>query len=134
MDWAVQEDGVYEASLTPTEDGLYQVSVTASSDKLPSEGGQNSAAAQTYFLTQTGSREYFDAVQKKDFLTQLSEETGGRYYRLADVDRLPEEIVYSEAESASVEILPLWNMPINFLLLAGLLFGEWILRKRRGLI
>jgi hypothetical protein len=27
----------------------------------------------------------------------------------------------------------LWDMPVNFLLLVGLLSGEWFLRKRHGL-
>jgi hypothetical protein len=33
-----------------------------------------------------------------------------------------------------VEVLDLWNMPFNFLFLMGLVFAEWIVRKRRGRI
>lgn len=130
--WSAQEDGVYEGQWTAGDDGMYQVSVTA--DSRSSSDDQSFGKASTTFLTDTGIREYFEPVQKRDFLARLSEETGGRYYSLDDVSVLPEEIVYTERQSSNVEILDLWDMPINFLILMGLLIGEWILRKRYGTI
>jgi hypothetical protein len=130
--WSAKDDGVYEGEWTVGPDGLYRVSVEARSraGRSPEELG----SASTTFLTNTGAREYFDPAQKRDFLERLSEQTGGRYYRLDEVDRLPEEIVYTERQSSNVEVLDLWDMPINFMLLLGLLLGEWVLRKRHGTI
>ena len=130
--WSAREDGVYEGEWTAGADGLYRVSVEATtrSNRSPESFGQ----ASTTFLTETGAREYFDPAQKRDFLERLSEQTGGRYYPLAEVSRLPEEIVYTERQSSNVEVLDLWDMPINFALLLGLLIGEWVLRKRYGAI
>ncbi len=90
--------------------------------------------AKTSFLTSTGTREYFEAFQKRDFLEKLAQETGGNYYTVSDVERLPEEILYTQSQTSIVEVLDLWDMPFNFLLLMALLFCEWILRKRQGLI
>ena len=46
---------------------------------------------------------------------------------------LPEDISYVEKGPARLEEKDLWDMPFLFLLLAGLVSTEWILRKRKGL-
>ncbi len=130
--WSAREDGVYEGELTPDQDGLYQVSVRARTRSSDSGGDYGQALA--HFMTATGVREYFDPAQRKPFLTKLAEDSGGRYYSLQDVAKLPEEIVYTERKTSTVEVLDLWDMPINLLLLLGLLIGEWILRRRHGTI
>jgi len=131
LQWDAREDGVYRAEWTPTEDGFYTVNVTAEAKALE---GTETAPASTSFLTSTGSREYFEAVQKKDFLEKLALETGGNYYTLSDVDRLPEEILYTQSQTSVIEVLDLWDMPFNLFLITALLFAEWILRKRLGII
>jgi uncharacterized membrane protein len=133
MKWLDREDGVYTAEWSAQEDGLHRVAITAKSTR-DTEAETQFGASETFFLTLTGQAEFFDPVQKESFLRQLSEDTGGRYYSLSDPQDLPEEIVYSESESSVTEILELWNMPINFLLMIGLLFSEWILRKRWGIV
>jgi len=67
-------------------------------------------------------------------LERLAEETGGRYYQVSDAWRLPEEIVFTEAQSSITRTFELWDMPVNFLLLIGLLFADWIYRKRWGMV
>ncbi len=129
--WNVREDGVYEGEFVPEQDGLHQVSVTArrrGAQAAPLGDGS------VPFMTETGMREYFEAGQRRDFLERLAQETGGRYYRLEEAASIPEEIVYTERRASQIEVLELWDMPINFLLLIGLLCGEWILRKRYGAI
>lgn len=132
LQWSGREDGVYVGHWTAQEDGLYEISVEAEGKSLsdaPSYG-----RASTFFLCSTGSREFFDAVQKKDFLQKLARETGGNYYPLSDVKQLPEEIVYTPSRSSVIETLDLWDMPINLILLIGLLIGEWLVRKHYGLV
>lgn len=132
--WDAREDGVYQGSLMAREDGLYRVEVDAWSGAEAEEAPPEYGSAQTNFLTLTGQAEFFDATQKKEFLMTLADQTGGRYYEASEAGRLPEEIRYSEARSSVVEVLELWNMPINFLILLGLLAGEWIYRRRQGII
>lgn len=129
--WTVREDGVYEADFIPEEDGLYRIAVDARSRDTASQSyGKGSVA----FLTETGSREFFEAAQRRDFLERLAEETGGRYYSMNQVDKIPEEVIYTERRASQVEVLDLWDMPVNFLLMIGLLCGEWWLRRRYGAI
>ncbi len=130
--WSVREDGVYEGEFAPEEDGLYKVSVKAGKRAGgPAESyGEGSSA----FLTETGTREYFEPAQRRDFLERLAKETGGRYYTLQEASKIPEEIVYTESRASRVEVLDLWDMPVNLMLLIGLLCGEWFARRRFGVI
>ncbi len=129
--WNVREDGVYEGVFVPQVDGLYEVSVSA---RERGAAGKLHGEASAPFLTETGTREFFEAAQRRDFLERLAAETGGRYYTLADVEKIPEEIVYTERSTSQVEVLDLWDMPFNFIVLVGLLVGEWVLRRRYGAI
>lgn len=129
--WDAREDGVYRVEWIPDEDGLHEVAIQAHerAGEQPEIG-----EAKSYFVTAGGLREYFDPVRKTDFLRKLAQETGGNYYNLADVKRLPEEILYTPSTSSVTEVREIWDMPINLLLLLALLSAEWILRKREGAI
>ena len=53
-------------------------------------------------------------------------------YRETLVSRAPEAIRFSQAGIVETQVLPLWSMPINFLLLVLLKAGEWLLRLYWG--
>ena len=129
--WSAEEDGVYVGDFPALEGGHHRVRVQA---QRRSGKGEGYGSASASFLVEQGNREFFDASQKMDFLERLAVQTGGRYYRLEEAGRLPEEIVYTEKNSSVVEILDLWDMPVNLLFLVGLLIGEWCLRKKHGVI
>ncbi|GAB4110687.1 MAG: hypothetical protein Kow001_11690 [Acidobacteriota bacterium] len=130
LTWDSHEEGVFTGQWFPTDDGIHRIEVEAhSSDPEPTALGTASDA----FLVATGQAEYFDAVRKVEFLKGIARDTGGRYYGIEEADRLPEEIRYVQSESSVTEVLDLWDMPFNFLLLAGLLVGEWLLRRHWGL-
>ncbi len=68
-------------------------------------------------------------------LEQASGATGGRYYEAAAADRLLRDL--PRGRQVPIEPLApvvLWNQVPVILLLLGLLVGEWILRKRKGLL
>ena len=71
---------------------------------------------------------------KRELLEKLSSETGGRYYRPQEASKLANEINYSEAGITVREMKDLWDMPIAFLLLALLRAGDWVLRRKWGII
>jgi hypothetical protein len=73
------------------------------------------------------------AELRTPLLRRIAKETGGRYYPLADASRLAEDVIYTEAGVTVRDARDLWDMPIVFLILAALLGGEWIYRRRRGL-
>ena len=118
----------YSGEFQPRERGIYQVKVRAS------QGSTNAAPAQSFFLVTRANREFFNAEANPHLLQRVARETGGRYYPLQHASKLPEEITHANSPNLVLQILPLWDMPFLFLLLGMLLFSEWFLRKRWGLV
>ncbi len=144
LEWTVERDGEYEGRFVPDEPGLYEVSVTATSrggdapglvgEGLASTGvAGDSVSGSGYFRAGPQEREQFGAGRRTELLQRISDETGGRFYSYADAGLLSEEIQYTESGDTLFEEHPLWDMPVLFLLLAGLLTTEWIYRRRRDL-
>ncbi len=127
MEWSVSEDGEYTADFTPEMDGLYEVSVDAARDTA------SLGAAETSVRVAPGTEEFRDPRQHRTLLERIAGETGGRYYTPETVDRLPEDLQFTGGGVTVVEEHDLWDMPILFLLMAGLLGAEWGYRRKRGL-
>lgn len=120
------EAGAYEATVQADETGLYQFEATADI------GEQSLGTAQAAVRRANGVSEHFQIEQNRLLLDRISALSGGRYFTLNDVDQLPEAIQFSEAGILERELLDLWNMPFNFLLLMLLKAGEWMLRLYWG--
>jgi uncharacterized membrane protein len=86
------------------------------------------------FRREDGVAENFHLTQNRELLEKLSESTGGHYYTLDDARKLAGEISYSEAGITAHEMLDLWDMPIVFLLALMLRGGEWLLRRKWGVV
>jgi uncharacterized membrane protein len=86
------------------------------------------------FRREDGVAENFHLTQNRELLQKLSEATGGHYYPLDDAGKLARDISYSEAGITAHEMLDLWDMPIVFLLAICLRGGEWLLRRKWGVV
>ncbi len=128
LEWTVEHDGEYRGRFTPSEDGLYKVSVGGTT-KDGSDTGRGTAA----FRAAPSDLEYFDAAMRVSLLERLAEETEGRFYRASNASELPDAISYSGRGITVTEERELWDMPINLVALLGLMGGEWLYRRRRGL-
>ena len=127
MEWSVTEDGRYTVPFTPELEGIYEVSVDAGRDTVVFGTGE------TGVRVAPGREEFRDPHQRRSLLERIAEETGGRYYTLETASRLPEDLRYSGGGVTVTEERDLWDMPLLFLLLAGLLGAEWGYRRKRGL-
>ena len=127
MEWSVTEDGRYTVPFTPEMEGIYEVSVDAGRDTLAFGTGE------TGVRVAPGREEFRDPHQRRSLLERIAEETGGRYYTLETASRLPEDLRYAGSGVTVTENRDLWDMPLLFLLLAGLLGAEWGYRRKRGL-
>lgn len=63
----------------------------------------------------------------------LATATGGRAYNLATISKFLEDFQPARPRETTVEIIPLWSTWLTFCLVIGLLFTEWMLRKRANL-
>ena len=124
---STEEEGIYLAEVTATKTGAYRIEAQAFI------GDDSLGAAVLHVRREDGVAEDFQPVQNRELLTRLAEQTGGRYWSLGELSGLPEQVRFSDAGITAREILNLWDMPFLFLLL-GLKGGEWMLRRRWGLI
>jgi uncharacterized membrane protein len=122
------EQGVYTADWTSPKPGSYLVEMVAK------HGGEELGRDVLTFRREDGVAENFHVEQNRELLQKLSSETGGRYYKPEDASKLGADISYSEAGITVRETRDLWDMPVVFLLLLILRGGEWLLRKKWGVI
>ena len=127
MEWSVSDDGLYTASFTPQMDGLFEVSVDAGRDTV------TLGTAATSVRVAPGTGEFRDPRQRRSLMERVADETGGRYYTAETAANLPEDLQFTGGGVTVTEERDLWDMPILFLLLAGLMGAEWGYRRKRGL-
>lgn len=119
-----QGDGRYTATVQADGPGLYRLSMKAL------RGQTEVASAQTHIRRNNGIVEHFGTQQNRALLQRIADATGGRYWRLDQLDELPEALRYSKAGVVERQTLDLWNLPALFLLLLALKGAEWLLRLR----
>jgi hypothetical protein len=120
--------GTYAMDWTAEKPGSYVAEVTADSAK--GELGKDVVD----FRREDGMAENFHTGQNRDLLEKLSQETGGRYWEQSELERLPKEISYSEAGISVRDTKELWDMPVVFLVLLGLMSADWLLRRKWGVV
>jgi hypothetical protein len=126
LDWAVERDGEYRGTFAPTEEGVYRVRVAA-------QTRSGVVADTTYVRAAPLDAEFTMAEMRRPFMQRIADETGGRFYTPETVRTLPEDIALTKRGVTVVNEMDLWDMPIIFLVLVGLVSAEWGYRKVRGL-
>ena len=86
------------------------------------------------FQRMDGVAENFHTEQNRDLLERLANQTGGQYWKPADLGKLASAIPFSEAGVTMRETKDLWNLPLVFLVLLLLRFSEWWLRRKWGIV
>src|SRR5579872_3641109 len=122
------EQGSYTADWTTPKPGSYLVETVAK------KGSDELGRDVLTFRREDRSEEHTSELQSRELLEKLASETGGRYYKPEDAGKLGNDISYSEAGITVRETRDLWDMPIVFLLLLMLRSGEWLLRRKWGVI
>ncbi|HEX8686287.1 MAG TPA: hypothetical protein VF654_07280 [Pyrinomonadaceae bacterium] len=124
---ARDDANVYVGELRSDELGRHRVELSASGASI------GTAAAESEFLVAELNREFYDAALNEELLRRIASETGGKYYTLDEAGALVDDLTYRKSDNSRPVAKDLWDMPVNFFLLVGLLGGEWFLRKRHGL-
>jgi hypothetical protein len=122
------EPGTYLGEYTAELPGTYVAETSAKQDKT------DLGADTLSFRREDGVAENFGAAQNKDLLQKLASDTGGNYYTPGDAKRLPDEVGVSEAGISAHDNLDLWDMPIVFLLVLLIRGGEWLMRRKWGVV
>lgn len=80
------------------------------------------------------AREFARMGPNLERLEQLAAATGGRVLTLAEIGDLPGLLDELELPVAELRQRPLWHTPWLFLIALLLFLGEWILRRKQGIL
>jgi uncharacterized membrane protein len=120
--------GRFQADWTVSSPGLYVAEVTAQ------RGGTELGRDVVAFERLDGVAESFHTEQNRELLERLALATGGRYWQPGELRELARSIPYAQSGIAVRQLAELWNMPAGFLLILALRCGEWLLRRKWGLV
>ncbi len=117
------ERGLYEAAYDTTHTGVFRFEAVA---KM-ADDAEALGRARFAVRREDGVIEHYRVQQNRALLERLAAATGGSYFAVGDVSRLPEAVSFSEAGSVERQVLELWNIPLAFLVLL-LLEGRRVAR------
>jgi uncharacterized membrane protein len=120
------ERGSYQATYETAHPGMFRFAATAR------VGDESLGSAQFAVRREDGVAEHYHTQQNRALLERIAAATGGNYFTLADIGKLPEAVKFSDAGTVERQVLDLWSMPIIFLALLLLKSGEWLLRLYWG--
>jgi uncharacterized membrane protein len=126
--------GQFQAAWSAPRTGAYLTEVTAQRAD-PATGTVKELGRDVLtFQRMDGVAENFHTEQNRDLLERLAAQTGGQYWKPADLGKLAGAIPFSEAGMTMRETKDLWNLPLVFLALLLLRFSEWWLRRKWGIV
>jgi uncharacterized membrane protein len=120
--------GQFQAAWSAPKPGAYLTEVTAL------RNGTELGRDVLTFQRMDGVAENFHTEQNRDLLERLASQTGGQYWKPADLGKLAGSIPFSEAGVTVRETKDLWDLPLVFLVLLTLRFSEWWLRRKWGIV
>lgn len=120
--------GLYLTDYALPKTGSYLVEFTAR--RGSEEVGRDVVTLQR----QDGVAENFRTGQNRELLEKLSQQTGGKYWKPSDLNKLADEIALSEAGITVREARDLWDLPAVFMALIALRGAEWWLRRKWGAV
>jgi uncharacterized membrane protein len=126
--------GQFQAAWSAPKTGAYLTEVTAQRAD-PTTGTVKELGRDVLtFQRMDGVAENFHTEQNRDLLERIAAQTGGQYWKPADLGKLAGAIPFSEAGMTMRETKDLWNLPLVFLVLVLLRFSEWWLRRKWGIV
>lgn len=126
--------GQFQAAWSAPKAGAYLTEITAQRTDPDTRKFKELGRDVLTFQRMDGVAENFHTEQNRELLEHLAAQTGGQYWKPADLGKLAGSIPYSEAGVSMRETKDLWDLPLVFLVLALLRFSEWWLRRKWGIV
>jgi len=126
------QEGYYEAVWQATEEGEFAVEVRASQVNDPPDVFFGKADG--YFEVRASHIEFEGRLTDHALLQRLCQISGGLFFTQDEIDTIPDRLPERSPGVTRQEEIDLWDRPEIFGALLLLLAGEWIIRKRRGMV
>jgi uncharacterized membrane protein len=126
--------GQFQANWSAPRTGAYLTEVTAQRHDRDTGKVAELGRDVLTFQRMDGVAENFHTEQNRELLERLATQTGGQYWKPADLGKLAAAIPFSEAGVTMRETKDLWDLPLVFLVLVALRFSEWWLRRKWGIV
>ncbi|MGP0074941.1 MAG: glutamine amidotransferase [Bryobacteraceae bacterium] len=126
--------GQFQANWSAPKTGAYLTEVTAQRPDRDTGKVAELGRDVLTFQRMDGVAENFHTEQNRELLERLATQTGGQYWKPADLGKLAAAIPFSEAGVTMRETKDLWDLPLVFLVLVALRFSEWWLRRKWGIV
>ena len=118
--------GVYTGEWLPGQPGAFKALLNTPS------GGKTESL--TNVVVETSSLELEQPEQNEPLLKRLAALSGGQYLLWSEYANLPRLVPDRHLETQTRVEHELWDAPLPLALFIMLLVGEWVLRKRKGLL
>src|SRR3984885_6728152 len=126
--------GQFQANWSAPRTGAYLTEVTAQRHDHGTGKVAELGRDVLTFQRMDGVAENFHTEQNRELLERLATQTGGQYWKPADLGKLASSIPFSEAGITVRETRDLWDLTLVFLVLVALRFSEWWLRRKWGIV
>ncbi|HYL38853.1 MAG TPA: vWA domain-containing protein, partial [Bryobacteraceae bacterium] len=126
--------GQFQAAWSAPKAGAYLTEITAQRSDPNTRTFKELGRDVLTFQRMDGVAENFHTEQNRELLERLATQTGGQYWKPADLGKLAGAIPFSEAGVTVRETKDLWDLPLVFLVLLLLRFSEWWLRRKWGIV
>ncbi len=127
-----ESSNTWAAIFTPTMPGLYRIQAAEAAP-----GATDVVRQVTTTLEVRRPPQETDEVSADyERLAQLATESGGQLIQAADLDRVIRSLAprMQEVEAGAAQWEPAWDQWLLVVLVAGLLAGEWSIRRRNGML
>ena len=118
--------GEFETEFVPPLSGAHEL-------RLSIDGDDPEPAARRWLSVSEEGDEFHAAVRNDTLLRRVAEASGGSFRTLAEADGLGAALRAVSSQTTRVQRLPLWDVPLLYLLALLMLCGEWSWRRWRRL-
>ncbi len=120
----------YSGEIPIQGDGIYKISVVpeGTSGKY-----QDLNKSETIFMVEPAENEVRGPTANAEFLKAIARESGGKYITTNESPQALRIDVSKKKTITGYKTKKLWDNPLVFIVLIGMLSSEWLLRRRWGL-
>lgn len=126
---SLEQPGRFTAEYSSLDSTGYRITATAVDGN-----GNEIGTAEAARAVNPEAREFATLGPDRAALERIANATGGEVLEIDELGRLPEILEKLELPVSEVRQRPLWHAPWMFLIALALFLGEWILRRRQGIL